>query len=602
MKKIILVGNPNTGKTTLFNTIAGANEKTGNYSGVTVSAKERKINLCGKETCLVDLPGLYCADTPSADEQVTLDYLKSTVDGLICFVMTSVTLAKNLYLLSSLPLSGKNVCLFINDNGLKLSNSLINKIESILKIKIYYGDVRKNRKQILSFLETVEETLTSTEIWKYSYNELLNIFNPPQISINKLDRILLNKFWGKIIFFACIVLVFFISFGSIGQYLCTAIENLINDLGFFVCSKLNAAGLMVLSSFTDVVLVKALGSIICFVPQLVLLLLQMYLLEDIGYLPRVAYLFNIPLSSINLNGKSVFSMVVGIGCTTSAYMVTRNIGSNECRRATARFLPFVGCSAKLPIVLYCLSVAGSKISLLYIFLIYTLLIMFGIALLKLKSEDIKGEDFIVELPRLKRPSLRASFKQGIVLTLEFLKRVAGVLFCVSAIIWLLSSITVNLKFSVADPKLSLLYLIANKISYLFYPIGLMKEEFVIALISGLIAKENIISTINLFGGLAGTGTISIISFLIFVLFYPPCVPALKNCKNEFGRKFMWETAAIQFLLAYSVCLTFYTFSKMAGLWLGFVMCFILVSLVLSYAKIRKLNKNFCINCKKLYKN
>ncbi|MGN1259216.1 MAG: FeoB small GTPase domain-containing protein [Christensenellales bacterium] len=603
MNKIILVGNPNTGKTTLFNKIANAKEKTANYSGVTVSAIEKEINLLGSAVTLVDLPGMYSVQTTSEDEKVALDYLVNQNESLICFVATSVTLAKNLYLLSELKLQGKQVCLFINNNGVKLDTNLLKKIEDKLKINIFFGDARKNRKEILKFFERCLSNSTKNCLWNFNYDELVKLFNPPPIKINNLDKLLLHKFWGRIIFFSVILLVFFVSFGSIGGYLSYLIEIAINLFGTYFCGLLQSAGLNIMSSFIDVVIIKSLGSILCFIPQLVLLLLQLYLLEDIGYLPRVAYLFNIELNSIHLNGKSIFSMVVGIGCTTSAYIVTRNISHTNCRKATARFLPFIGCSAKVPIILYLITYFNEQIHFIYIILIYLLLILFGIALLKLRSKPTQ-ENFILELPKLKVPSLWASIKYGFNLTVEFLKRVAGVLFLVSSILWLLSNLTYNFKFVLNNPQNSLLYLIANKLTFLFYPMGLDNESIVIAIIAGLIAKENIISTANLFGGFCDISGISLIAFIMFVLFYPPCIPALRNCKQEFGKALMIETILVHFGLAYCISVVFYTFSKFLNIWAGFAFCFLLVFLIFAYVKVKKfsVDKNICLNCKKLYKS
>lgn len=588
MKEILIVGNPNTGKTTLFNTLTFSRERTGNYSGVTVKAKEREINYNNKKINIVDLPGVYSLGSTSKDEVATIKYLLAHKSSEVVFLCSSNTIKRNMVLLSELINLGiKNIKIIINLNGKKLGVTELGNLSQKLNTQILEIDVRKNKNKILDFL--LDETKVCS-ISDLSLNELVNLFPSKWSTTKFLDRILLHNLWGKVVFFVLLGLIVFISYGPVGESLTNLVSVPINAIDNFIKQKF--CGYPIFVDFYSKVITNGVGSLIVFLPQLGLMLTMLYLLEDSGYLPRIAYLFNLPLSKVGMNGKSIFSLVMGLGCTTSSYLCTRNIDDINSREQTAKMLPFVGCSARLPVLVLIISYVFCGMSAVYVLLLYLLSSFVGIIYLKLSNHQQKSQGFIVELPPIKRPSLIMSLKQASFIVIDLIKKILLTCFFVSFIVWLLLNINTNFKFF--DGGESLLLWIGKKLAFIFVPIGFGEPGVIVAILSGLVAKENILSVLALFGGVQNLGKINLVSLILFILFYSPCVPALVSAKKEFGKKFMIKTIIIQTLIAYIASLVFYTFAFWGGLIVGLmVLCVaVLMGLCLSH----NVSIPRCYNC------
>lgn len=567
-KKYVIVGNPNTGKTTLFNNITHSNQKTANYSGVTVDSASKKVNFLGESFEVVDLPGIYTLYSDSEDEIVTKNYLKRNQDNEIVYVCSSCDIKKNLILLSELANLGYKLKIVINSIGKKLENKELENLKQELNVPILQVDVRKNKNELISWLT---DNIAKSIEKQVDIKALHKIFRDNYESIKSLDKILLHPVWGKGVFFVVFFAVIAISYGSLGNSLSLFVESKMLECSSWFCDAVGISNVLVIKSLWDDVVIGAVGTVIIYMPQLALMLSLMFLLEDVGYLSRVASVFNIDLESLGMNGKSIFSLSMGMGCTTSAVLVSRNIGSINARKNTVKLLPFIGCSAKIPIIIYISQVILGGFELAYVVLLYIVAMTIGCVYLKVSSKDSTGELYISEISPIKFPSIKRIVGASIKIVFDLLKKVLITIFLSALILWLLMNMSITFKFFTSET--SILEYMAEYVAYLFYPIGLNRVDCVIALIFGLIAKENVVSIMGMFGSAGALSVETALTFLIFVVLYSPCIPALRCVKCEFGKRYARKIFFSQFLIAYLGSFVFSTFSKISIV-LGFLMIII----------------------------
>lgn len=574
VKKYVIVGNPNTGKTTLFNTITGANKKTANYSGVTVKKEEIEIKKNNKDFKVVDLPGLYSLESLSDDERVAKEYLEKNKEDEIVYVCSSADIKKNLILLTDLKQSGHKIKILINKVGSPVSDECLKNLEEFIGVPILQTDVRKDKNKIINWIsDAVAKTIKSD----VNVKKLLALFPKNKKSAQRLDGLLLHPIIGKIFFFIVLFLVVYVAYGNIGSKLST-------DFGEWFISVLNGAkpvfdrlGVVWFANFYDNVIIGAIGGVVVYLPQLALMLMLLFFLEDIGYLPRAASVFGANLEKLGMNGKSVFSIMMGVGCTTSAMLTTRNVGVKIARKNTARFLPFVGCSAKLPIVLFISHIFLSRMGLAYVALLYLTIVVVGIIYVRISGEKLpENTAFIAEIPKIKLPSIKRIVQETLNIVWEILKKIITTVAITSAIIWLL--LNINLSFQFSGEGVSILEFIAQFISVLFIPLDLGRVDVVISLISGMVAKENVVSILTMFDAVNSLSAVQAMTFLIFVMLYSPCFPALKCAKCEFGQNFAIKMFVEQLLVAYFCSFVFATFAKISML-LGFVFIVLAMALI-----------------------
>lgn len=596
--RFLIVGNPNTGKTTLFNNLTGSHERTANYSGVTVEEKRKVVNYKGMPFEFVDLPGIYSLNSLSEDEVVTKNYLKSHADDPVVFVCSSDDIMKNMILLTELANSGHKMLVVINKMGEKLRQQDIDKLNQELSIPIMQADVRKQKNELLEWLSSSIATTISKRL---NFDTIIKLLPTNEDKVRRLDAVLLHKVWGKIIFCFVFVAVIIISYGKIGSGLSNTLEKYLGVFASSVGEWLSRFEIKWLVDFWYKVIIDGVGQVVIYLPQLALMLTLLFMLEEIGYLPRVASLFNCSLEKLGMNGKSVFSLVMGVGCTTSAMLVTRNIGTMRARKSTASFLPFVGCSAKLPIFIFLTQMVLGGRGIIYVGLIYlSSIIIGGVYLSIIQKEEGDNDFFISEIPKLKKPSLNGCIKRSIVIVFDLFKKIVVSVLLSTTILWLLLNISVDFKFF--GGGLSLLEVISKYVSYLFIPLGINRSDVVVSLFAGLVAKENIMSVMGLFNGLEGLSAVQAITFLIFIMLYAPCIPSIKCAKCEFGKGFAFRLLVVQFILAYIASFVFATFAKIS-LILGFFM--LICSSILLLVCVRVLRQKFSKSnksCKISHKN
>lgn len=682
MKKIILIGNPNTGKTTLFNTLTGASEHVGNWHGVTVDVKERTF-LSVKNVVLVDLPGLYSLDAFSPEEKISADFLKQNKNSLVINICDANNLSRNLYLTMQLLERGLNVCLAINmAKELKGGAKIFEKIESVLGVKVFPIDARKKRscKKLVNFCldyagtsdqnrdkKIGAETLTDGHI-SVSTQQRINKDTPintgkdkamgavtdaalkilakeryakidallmrvgvskaGEYGKSKLDRVLFNRFGAVAIFIALFAVIFFVTFGQFGATLsgavCDGFAFVKNRLFPFLAAE---SGNCFFSFLNDGVF-GGVVSVLSFLPQIMLLFLFINLLEDIGYLSRVAFMLDGKLARVGLTGRAVFSLLMGFGCTTSAAITTRNLDDKLLRRRTTLMLPNFSCSAKLPIFACICGVFLKNISVFAVFALYLLGVGVGliIALISAKVDGRKAENsvspsFLMEMPKMRAPSISKILKAVWGHAKEFVVRVGSVILAMSILVWFINSFNFKLQFVGAEGN-TILKFLGHILAPVFAPLGFNSDAIAVALLTGLVAKEMVLGALVLANGAAGVSGLgatlinplspahfsaaSAISFLVFVLLYPSCISSISAIRKEMGKKTMWLSVGLQFCIAYVMSFIAYEISK-NGLWgvlgLGAVVAIVLaicVRRVVNYVK--KGCKGDCHACRKQHNN
>lgn len=588
----LLVGNPNSGKTTLFNTLCRTNQKVANWHGVTVEVAEQNIVFDGKNATIFDLPGLYSLSTKSLEEKISKDFLFSHKDDIIINICSYETFERNIFLTYELLKNGFKVVLFINTVGGKFEQSEIEKMKQNFGIEIFQFDARKSRKNILNkFFESKPKT---SSIQNLTFEELVALIPKQKTKKNIfIDKILFNKFFGTLIFVAIITLIFYLTFGRVGSWLEAVFSKLISSLFFKIEIFLLQTDYAWFSGMYDFVIMKGFLSVVSFIPKLVLLLTFLWILEEIGYLPRIAYLFNDYLCRYNLSGRSIFTLIMGMGCTTTAVITSRNMENKKLRDRTSTFLPFISCSAKLPIFVCISSLFFQQYKVLLSIFVYLFGIVIGLIVLRILPKNKQNTSFILEIPSFKFPSVTRISREVWRTCKEFFVRVGFIVIVLSIFVWTFQNINFQLQI-VENIEDSILVKVCKAISVLFIPLGFGNWQSIVALISGFIAKESVYVSLVMLDGFVYFNTASSLSFLIFVLLYSPCLAAMVSFGREFGAKRSIFTIIFQTVLAYIIAFIIYSAFNIFEIKIA-ILYFLLI--ILAYFLIKKLYNKKCVDCK-----
>ncbi len=657
--KILLVGNPNTGKTTLFNSLTKSNEHVGNWHGVTVSEKEKPFSAFEKKFVLVDLPGLYSLTPLSYEEEVASKYIFENSSCPIINICDINNLKRNLFLTLQLKEVSSEIILFVNTfQNIKNNKTLKEKIkqaESVLKkldIKFFIGnaenkkDIEKFKKMILNLKLNSNNQIKKIEK-KFKKENNLNFLHENReafLKINscfgseikreraygnsKLDKILLNKYLALPIFFGILFLVFYLTFFSLGAALSDLLRELIqNVIGGQIVSWLRSVcSVAWVVDLVETGIIGGVGSILSFLPQVILLFFFLSLIEDSGYLARVAFLFEDIFAKVGLSGKSVYSLLMGFGCSTTAALTARNMEDKNAKIKTAILTPYMSCSAKLPIYAVIGGAFFGASNVLIIFGLYMLGVVVAILLslfLEQKVLKSKAQSFILEFPAYRIPSPKRTFKILWENVKLFLIRIGTVIFSLNLIVWLLQSFSFGFKFVPTEGGTSMLKAIGTVIAPIFIPLGFGNWGAASALIAGLAAKEIIVSSIAMFNGVDVLGDsmksqtmrsitsplsvvfftpASALSFMVFCLLYSPCLATISVFKKEIGGKWTAISVALQFAIAYILALLTYNIYRLVeglgavnSIFIFLGLGLIIICSCYLYFKFKK--RNFCSYCK-----
>jgi ferrous iron transport protein B len=644
--RILLAGNPNVGKTTLFNALCGVHQHTGNYPGVTVDIKEGKRQLNGYSLIICDLPGTYSLSAFTPDEQVARDALLTSNPDIVLQIVDATNIERNLFLTTQLLELGTpmiialNMCDMAEEQGIKIDSEclaknlnipvvrivarseegigeLINSIVKFIEEKktvshrevVYPGSVTSHINEISNYLgsnaklpgnlspyyaairlmegdENLEKMLhdqglvipyldkcdpaerdgitedvllaryrTAEEIITCSVKCTMGRVMPADL----IDQVITHRIFGIPIFLSCMWFAFQLTFSAAAPF-ASAIDII---FGYFneVINGMDMEPFI--RSFLTEGIIGGLGSVLSFVPSIFIMFLLLSILEDTGYLARAAFVMDRLMHSMGLHGRSFIPFLMGFGCNVPAIMATRTLQSRADRIITILTLPFMSCSARLPVYVLFTGVFFSAIAGSVIFLLYVLGIVVAIVTaLIFRRYVFKGEPspFIMELRPYRRPSCTAAGIHMWYKGREYLKRAGLVIFGGVLVVWALASFPVGVEYGSAD---SLAGSLGQLLQPLFAPLG-FNWQLVVALIFGFIAKEVVVGSLGtLYGGedtlqssLAVDPTLTpaiALAFLVFVLLYLPCVAALGVIKQETG-SLKWTAIVVGYgiIVAYIV--------------------------------------------------
>ena len=647
-----LVGNQNSGKTTLFNQLTGSNQHVGNFPGVTVDRKDGVIR-GHKNTLVTDLPGIYSMSPYSSEEIVSRSFVLNEKPKAIINCVDATNIERNLYLTMQLleldipTVVALNIMDELTANGGSVD---INTLEELLGVPVVPISAAKNQgvdelvkhaihiayyqekpqrqdfclpdekggavhrclhavrhliedkalaagiplhfaaskvvegdKRILEALklesseqEMLEHIIKQMEKergldrnaaiadMRFSFIKKVcaHTVTKPRESrehrrSTKIDSVLTGRFTAIPFFILIMAAIFWLTFDIIGGNLQSLMQTGLDNLSWVIKNGLESAEVNpILTGLLTEGILAGLGSVLSFLPIIVVLFLFLSILEDSGYLARVAFFMDKLLSKIGLSGRSIVPMLIGFGCTVPAVMSTRTLPSERDRKMTILLTPFMSCSAKLPIYAFFATAFFPGKSWLVITLLYLLGIVIGILIALLYKKTIfRGEavPFVMELPNYRLPGAKNVTHLLWEKAKDFLQRAFTVIFISTIIVWFLQNF--NFQFNMVDNSQdSILAQLAGFISPVFAPVGMGDWKIITALISGFMAKESVVSSMEILytGGIAGAvSSATAISILVFSLLYTPCVAAIASVKRELGIRWAAGVIVWQCVIAYA---------------------------------------------------
>lgn len=645
MEKVLLVGNPNSGKTTLFNALAKANEHVGNWHGVTVDTKNKVFDCDGQDYVLVDTPGLYSLDALSFEEKVAVEQIKSENKKIINLCDKN-NLQRNFYLTLCLIEQGCDVVVAVNEidkraiykiDCKKLSKELgVQVVELNAEKKVGLTQLKNavNEKQkpvYLSYRSKLNGEIANDSRVRYDFIDSIlskcTIRSKQVYGKSKIDKFVLNKWLAFPVFMTVLSAIFYLTFFSLGAVLSDALSAL---LSFMTNPILNVVersfGQGWVYDLFNIAIFGGLGTVISFLPQVVLLFFFLSVLEDSGYLSRVAFIFEDILGRIGLSGKSVYTLLMGFGCSTTAIMTSRNMEDKNAKIKTAIMCPYMSCSAKIPIYTVIGGAFFGANNIFFIIGLYLLGVIVALVISKILESSVlksKQQSFILEFPPYRTTSFRRIVKILWSNLKTFLFKVGTIMLAMNVVVWLLSSFSFSFSYVPSSGASSMLETIGKFIAPIFIPLGFGNWPVVSALLAGLVAKEVVVSSIAMFNGIDASSRkllaqsimlsssavffsskASVLSFMVFCLLYTPCIASISMLLQEIGKKWTFISIIIQLLCAYVVSFVVYNIAfafEVFGFEKPFVTILTLGIISLSiFFIIRKIRRGkgcvYCDNC------
>lgn len=567
--KLALIGNPNTGKSTLFNQLCHEQVYTSNYCGVTTKIQESKTF---NNHILVDLPGIYSLEPFSNEETITKDYLFNEKVDFIINLIDINQIRKNLFL--TFQLFDLNIPMIIVINKMDdFQGTLdLNMLEKTLGVTCIPISAKRNHglQTLIEHLHNQKEfngrinkdmieSFESIELRYFYIDSIYNTCIKEKTKDSIIDSILFNPFLSYPILLILLFVFFYFTFGHMGQFLFHLFDLTLNFIQQFLSSLLIQFELNeYLHSFIIHGILAGVFAILRFIPILLLLFFFFGLLDESGLLARISIFMDAPLKLIGLSGKSFFPLFIGFGCSVPAILSTRSLNSKKERILTVLLICFMSCSAKIPVYLYFCHTFFKNHIFEIVGLFYLFGILMGAFLLVLINKE--STSFIMEVPELKIPHLFSISRFIFQKLKEFLLRTFTIIYIASIFIWCLQHF--DLTFHLTNhPNESVLAAFSKSISFLFIPLGFSDWRLITSLITGFSAKEVILSTLTILIPAKEIYTVlnplSTFSFMLFVLLYSPCIASISAIKQELGFKTACFVFIFQCILAWFVAFMFY---------------------------------------------
>ena len=625
---VALTGNPNTGKSTIFNELTGARQKIGNWPGVTVDKKVGYTRHNDRAISIVDLPGTYSVNARSPEEKIVIDYLTTNKLDLVMDVVDSSNIERNLFL--TVQLLEKGIPLLIDLNmqddaerrGIKID---CRKLEDALGMPVVQtvGRSSKSTKKLLDvFTSTVMANYEPSQLVKdhilkvqeieasnktadakqeaiiearYALidqvmAEAVTVKNMGATFSEKVDRILANGVLALPLFLAIMYAVFQITFEWIGQPIADALDSLINeDFLEFATDALTDAGVAewMVSLVCDGI-IGGVGAVLTFVPLIFVLFFCLSFLDGTGYMARIAFIMDPIMRRCGLTGKGIMPLMMGFGCGVPAVMGARALDSEKDRMVSILVTPFLTCGAKLPIMALFAAMFFPDNAANIVFSMYIIGVVMAIVAAKGLGSTLfkdKGSTFLLELPPYRMPDMKSVLLETWDKGKGYLVKAGTIIFAASVLLWVMSNYNFDGPCEIDE---SILATLGGWMSTLFVFHGFDTWESGAALLSGIMAKETVVATIGVLYGAADVSTeaadavesagtmldtgmatsftaLSAFAFMIFSQLYTPCVTALGTIKKEAGGwKWMAFSAVYMFVIAWAVSLVVYQGGRLLG--------------------------------------
>lgn len=616
--RIAFAGNPNSGKTTMYNALTGRNERVGNWAGVTVDRKESKIKktYCkgSEELIAVDLPGAYSMSPFTSEESITSGYVKNEHPDAIINIVDATNLSRSLFFTTQLLELDIPVIVALNKSDINRKKETVidvDKLAEELKCpvietvsvvndnngldKLIAAVVAvKGKKQEAPYMQgnvdlTDKKAVEAADRQRFDFvNKIVGKVETRKIKTNeynkqdKIDEIITNKWIGIPLFAVVMWIVFDISQARLGPWLAEILVGIIESFQGWVATLVEGSSPFMQALLVDGI-IGGVGAVVGFLPLVMVMYFMIALLEDCGYMARVSVIMDPIFKRVGLSGKSIIPMVIGTGCAIPGIMACRTIRNERERRTTAMLTPFMPCGAKLPVIALFAGVFfhdASWVGTLMYFVGIAFVFLGALLVLKITGQKYRKSFFIMELPEYKWPSLKRATISMFARAKAYIIKAGTIILVCNAAVQIMQ--TFNWQLQIVEEGMentSILASIASPFAILLIPLGFGAWQLAAAAITGFIAKENVVGTLAVVYGLTnfinvdelvlvgganevaaamGLTAVAALAYLMFNLFTPPCFAAIGAMNSEMqDKKWLLGGICLQLGTGYSIAYLVY---------------------------------------------
>ena len=616
--RIAFAGNPNSGKTTMYNALTGRNERVGNWAGVTVERKESLIRKAyydgGEELVAVDLPGAYSMSPFTSEESITSSYVRNEHPDVIVNIVDATNLSRSLFFTTQLLELGVPVVVALNKSDLtdkkqtKINEKLLSEklgcpvvktvstssghdgLKEVVQAAVSVSGKEQKAPYVQEDIDLTDRAaVEAADRNRFTFvNGLVSevekrkVFTKDKNFQDKIDGVITHKIIGIPIFAVIIFLVFYISQSTVGTYIADWLVAWIETFQGWVGGLMENANPLLYALLVDGI-IGGVGAVVGFLPLVMVMYFLIALLEDCGYMARATVVLDPIFKRVGLSGKSIIPMVIGTGCAIPGIMACRTIRNERERRTTAMLTPFMPCGAKIPVIALFAGAFFSNAAWVSatMYLVGIVLIFLGALLVqRITGQKYRKSFFIIELPEYKIPSLKRAAVSMLERGKAYIVKAGTIILVCNTVVQIMQ--TFNWQFQLVEEgaeSTSILASIAHPFAILFIPLGFGVWQLAAAAITGFIAKENVVGTLAVVYGvtnlidtdelaLVGSGSevatvmgltkVAALAYLMFNLYTPPCFAALGAMNSEMkSGKWLFGGICLQLATGYTVAFLVY---------------------------------------------